>query len=54
VKEKQLLLVYVMGKQPYKLSDCSRTDLASRAAADIEILDQLSPGASPVNGKTPA
>jgi hypothetical protein len=53
VKEKQVLLVYVTGKQPYKLSDCSRTDLVSRAAADIEILNRLSPGASPVNRKTP-
>lgn len=53
VKEKQVLLVYVVGKQPYKLSDCSRTELASHAAADIEILNRLSPGASPVNGKMP-
>lgn len=39
----QTLLVYISGKQPYRLSDCSRTQSLGAAADDIKILDSSKP-----------
>lgn len=41
VKREQKLLVYVYGSQPYKLSDCSRTQALDGAGKEMEVLRRV-------------